>query len=448
MNLVPFSVRKLLLPAVLFLFLSLSAGPAVAAPVYVVKVDGPIVPVVAAYLERGIARAEAADAICIIELNTPGGLYETTQRIVSRILNARVPVVVFVSPAGGWAGSAGTFITMAAHVAAMAPGSRIGAAHPVALSPSGEEMPSVQEQKITEDAAAWVRSIAQMRGRDPTKAELAVRESKSYTDQEALAGKLIDLRAADLADLLRQLHGREVTLSGGTKVVLKTSPTSVNREEMTRVEQFLFTISNPNLAYVLMTVGLLGIVLELYNPGAILPGVLGGVSLLLALYALGTLNAYWGGILLILLAFALFVAEAFIVSHGLLTVGGIASLVFGSLMLFSHGSPFPEISLGLIVGMAGALGAFFAFAVGAVVRGQRRQVVTGKEGLIGTVGKVLTPLKPEGTVLLEGERWWARAEGEEEVESGAAVVVTGLEGLKLRVKRKVSREGDAARGQG
>jgi len=421
---------------ILLLGLVLAApGPALAAEVHVLEVDGPIVPVVAEYLDRGLTKAEAAGAVCVIELNTPGGLYETTQKIVARILNARVPVVVYVSPAGGWAASAGTFITLAAHVAAMAPGSRIGAAHPVAMGDSQSQPSSTEVEKITEDAAAWVRSIAQARGRDPAKAEAAVRESRSFTDGEALEGKLIDLRAKDLSDLLTQLDGRRVTLADGREVVLETVPAVPQRTPMTWVEQFLLTVTNPSIAYVLMTVGLLGIVMELYHPGAIFPGVIGGISLLLALYGLGTLNAYWGGVLLIILAFVLFAAEAFTPSFGLLTAGGIASLVLGSLMLFSRGSPFPEISIGLIVGMAVTVTAFFVLLVGAVVRGQRREVVTGREAMVGAVGRALTDLAPEGTVLVEGERWHSAAEGGW-IEAGAEVVITAVEGLKLRVRRK------------
>ncbi|MGB9885616.1 MAG: NfeD family protein [Moorellales bacterium] len=415
----------------------LGVRPAWAGEVQVLTVDGPIVPVVAEYLDRGLAQAEAREAVCVIELNTPGGLYETTQKIVTRILNAKVPVVVYVSPAGGWAASAGTFITMAAHVAAMAPGSRIGAAHPVGLGGSDTQASAPEMQKITEDAAAWVRSIAQARGRDPVKAEAAVRESRSFTDREALEGNLIDLRAKDLADLLSQLHGRRVKLEGGREVELDTVPAALARTPMTWVEQFLFTITNPSLAYVLMTVGMLGLVMELYHPGATFPGVIGGISLLLALYSLGTLNAYWGGILLMVLAFILFAAEAFTPTFGLLTAGGLAALVLGSFLLFSRGGSFPQISLGLIFGMAGAVTAFFVLVVGAVVRGQKRQVVTGKEALVGAVGRVITDLAPKGTVLVEGERWHATAE-DGSVEAGTEVVVTAVEGLKLKVRRKNS----------
>lgn len=412
----------------------------------VLRVEGPIVPVVEDYLHRGIEGAEKEAALCVVELSTPGGLYDTTQGIVRRIMGAKVPVVVYVSPAGGWAGSAGTFITLAAHVAVMAPGSRIGAAHPVALGTSETEMPETQARKVTEDAAAWARSIAEMRGRDPEKAELAVRESKSYTDREALEGNLIDLQATSLEDLLRQLDGRKVTLVDGREITLKTRGVSINRVEMSKVESILHTVSDPNIAYLLMTIGMLGIIMELYHPGAIFPGVIGGVSLLLALYALGTLNAYWGGILLIILAFALFVAEAFIVSHGLLTAGGITSLVLGSLMLFSQGSPFPEINLGLIIGVTVGITAFFVFVIGAVVRAQRRQATTGKEGLLGASGVALTALSPAGTVLVEGERWGAIAE-DGEIAPGTPVVVAKIEGLKLWVKKKTNGDGEGGEKQ-
>lgn len=396
------------------------------------RVDGPIVPVVANYLERGLNQAEAAGAVCIIELNTPGGLYDTTQEIVTRIINARVPVVAYVSPAGGWAGSAGTFIALAAHVTAMAPGSRIGAAHPVTM---GSELPEAQMDKITEDAAAWVRSLAQMRGRDPDLAELAVKESRSFSDQEALAGNLIELQARDLEELMLRLDGRKVTLISGEELVLNPREGDVTRVPMNWVENLLLAVSDPNVAYILMTIGMLGIIVELYNPGAIFPGVAGGLSLILALYALGTLNAYWGGILLIILAFIFFIAEAFIISHGLLTLGGIASLVFGSLMLFSREGSFPQISLGLITGGAMGAAAFCTLVIGAVVRGQRRRVTTGKEGLVGEEGVALTRLDPSGAVLVEGERWQATA-ADGYLEAGTRVVVCNVQGLHLRVKRK------------
>ncbi|MBI2856711.1 MAG: nodulation protein NfeD [Chloroflexi bacterium] len=401
--------------------------------VSVLRVEGTIVPVVAQYIDRGLDEAEQrGDAAVVIELSTPGGLYDTTQEIVTRILNARVPVIVYVSPAGGWAGSAGTFITLSAHVAAMAPGSRIGAAHPVS---GGGTLTPTQEAKVTEDAAAFMRSIARLRGRDLDRAEAAVRQSRSFSDEEALQGNLIDLRADTLAGLLARVHGRKVTLADGREVTLNTSPATTRPLGMNSIERFLQMISNPNIAYILLTIGSIGIIAELYNPGMIFPGVVGGVSLLLGFYTLGVLNAYWGGVLLILLAFALFVADIFVPSHGILTAGGIVALTVGSLMLFSRNPSILQVNLGLVVAVVVAISAFFVFVIAAVVRGQRRKAVTGREGLVGQTATVVTPLAPHGVVLVEGERWAATAAGQS-IEAGEEVVVDRLEGLTLFVSKK------------
>jgi membrane-bound serine protease (ClpP class) len=274
-------------------------------PVVVASYEGPVVPVTADYCARVIKHAENIDAAaCVIELSTPGGLYSTTQELVSAILNAHVPVIVYVSPAGGWAGSAGTFITISSHVAAMAPGSRIGAAHPVSIGQENQQE-DVSSQKIAEDAAAWVRSLAQMRGRNAEAAELAVLESKSYSDTEALKLDLVDLSAKDLEDLLQKIDGQIVTLNSGKEVQLETQDAPLVRVPLNSIEKILLDISNPDLAYILMTIGMAGIMVEIYSPGLIFPGVVGAISLLLGLYSLGTLNAYWGGVLLIILAFAL-----------------------------------------------------------------------------------------------------------------------------------------------
>ncbi|KYH30854.1 NfeD family protein [Neomoorella mulderi] len=401
--------------------------------VYLLRVEGPIVPVVADYVEEGIRTAEEREACCVLlELSTPGGLYSTTQEIVESILNSRVPVIVYVSPAGAWAGSAGTFITISAHVAAMAPGSRIGAAHPVSVSGEGE-LSDVQKQKITQDAAAWVRSIAQMRGRDPLQAEMAVLESKSFSDGEAMKAKLIDLGATSREELLQQLHGRKVTLIDGREVELQLAGAPVKLVAMSQVQRLLFKISEPNIAYLLMTVGSLGLLIELYHPGAIFPGVAGGISLLLGLYALGSLDAQFGGVLLMLLGLCLLAAEAFVVSHGLLAGGGLVSFILGSLMLFSGGPPALRLSLSLVGVTAFSQAAFVAFLLGAVVKAQRRRAVTGQESLQGAIGVALTDLKPEGIIRVEGERW--KAESLEPLEAGQKVVIISVEGLKLKVKR-------------
>ncbi len=418
-------------------FLSLNTK-AVSSTVVVLRVEGNIVPVVNDYIHRGLDQAEAKGAaVVIIELNTPGGLYNSTQKIVERILNAKVPVVVYVSPAGGWAGSAGTFITLSSHIAAMAPGSRIGAATPVAM---GQEIPQEAKKKISEDAAAFIRSIAQMRGRDPHHAELAVREGKSYTVDEALKYKLVDIKATDLNDLITQLDGRKVILVTEKEVVLDTKKYAIENIRMTGIERFLHTISDPNIAYILLSLATIGLMAELYNPGLIFPGVFGGISLLLAFYSLGVLNAYWGGILLILLAYGLFVAELFVTSHGILASGGIASLTFGSLILFSRSSPPMEINRGLIAIVVLFMSAFLAFLLWAVVRAQKRKVVTGAEGLIGKIAIAQTSLAPKGIVLIEGERWTAIINGGK-VEAGEEVVVTKVEGLTLRVTKNLEKGG-------
>lgn len=401
--------------------------------IMVLKVDGPIVPVIADYLDRGLAYARDRNAsLAIIELNTPGGLYDVTQEIVQHIMNQPMPVVVYVSPAGGWAGSAGTFITIAADVAAMAPGSRIGAAHPVGAQ--GEEITGPMADKITEDAAAWVRSIAELRGRDAEKAEQAVIESRSYTDNEAMEFNLIDIQARDLDDLIRQLDGRQVILADGSQRDIRTQGLSVERVEMTTGERFLFTLSNPNIAYILLSLGMLGLLLEFYNPGSIFPGVVGGASLLIALYSLGTLEASWGGILLIILGFVLFGLELFVSSFGFLTAGGVFSIVIGSVMLFAGSSPAFAVNWGVILGVVVGLAIFVAYAVKAVIKAHRRKAVTGMEGIIGDTGTVVAALEPTGEIMLQGERWSATSK-EGPIEEGAEVVVVGQKGLRLFVKR-------------
>jgi len=402
----------------------------------ILTVNGTIVPAVASYIDRGIRLAESEGAVaCIIELNTPGGLLNATEDIVQRILNAKVPIVVYVSPNGSWAASAGTFITISAHIDAMAPGTSIGAAHPVS---TGEQMPEEVSKKVTEYSAAWIRSIAEMRGRDAEQAALAVSESKSFTASEALDARLIDLRADDLESLISQINGRKVTLASGTEVIINTEGYTLSVDGMNPIERFLHVISDPNIAYILMTLATIGLITEISNPGLIFPGVIGGICLFLAFYSLGVLNAYWAGVLLIFLAIGLFVAEVFTQAFGILTAGGIASLVIGSLILFSHSSPEMEVNRFLIAGVAILIAAFVIFMVGAVVRGQRRRVTTGTEGLLGRVAVAKTSLAPKGTVLVDGELWKAEVETGE-VEPGEEVTVTKVEGLKLFVTQRKIR---------
>jgi len=402
--------------------------------VEVLTVDGIIVPVIADYIDRGISQAEENGAtVCIIELNTPGGLLDSTERIVQRIMNADVPIVVYVSPKAAWAASAGTFITLSAHIAAMTPGTTMGAAHPVAAG--GEEIPEDQMKKIVEFSAKWMRTIAEERGRNMEEAELAVTESKSFTDVDALGYNLIDLRADTLGSLISQIDGWKVTLASGEEVIIDTADYVQTRNEMNAVEKFLQTISDPNIAYILFTLATIGLITEISNPGMVFPGVAGGISLFLAFYSLGVLDAYWGGLALILLAVGLFVAEYFTTSFGLLTAGGIASLVMGSLILFSH-SPGIEINRGLIAGVTAGVTAFAIFVIGAIIRGQRRRKATGAEGMIGKTAIAKTPLDPTGTVLTHGELWTAASEGSR-VAPGEEVIITKVEELKLWVAKKL-----------
>lgn len=408
------------------------------AEIEVLKIEGTIVPAVSNYIDRGIRQAETkGSTACVIELNTPGGLLDSTEKIVTRILNAKVPIIVYVSPQGSWAASAGTFITIAAHIAAMTPGTSIGAAHPVTV---GEEMPEEMKKKATEFSSAWIRSVAQLRGRNPQEAELAVTESKSFTPSEALEAGLIDFVAEDLESLIKQVNGKKVTLATGEERTLDTTTYKLTINQMNAVERFLQIISDPNIAYILLSLATIGLITEISNPGMIFPGVFGGISLFMAFYSLGVLNANWAGILLILLAFGLFVAELFTPTFGILTAGGLTSLVIGSLILFSGTSPQMQVNKGLIAAVTIAIGAFVVFVIGAIVRGQKRRVVTGSEALVGKTAIAKTRLDPKGTVLVDGELWTAIL-NEGKAEPGEEVTITKIEGLKLIVTKKAKRRG-------
>jgi len=402
--------------------------------IHILHVEGTIVPIVADYIDRGISKAEDENAtVCIIELDTPGGLLGSTEGIVQRIMNADVPVVVYVSSKGAWAASAGTFITLSAHIAAMTPGTTIGAAHPVAAG--GEEIPEEQMKKITEFSAKWMKAIAQERGRNIEEAQLAVTESKSFTDVDALNCNLIDLRADNLKDLISQINGWKVTLANGMEVSIDTTGYETTRNEMSLVERFLHAISDPNIAYILLSLGTIGIIAEIYSPGAFFPGIMGAISLLMAFYSLGVLDAYWGGILLILLAFGLFIGEVLTTTFGLFTAGGVAALVLGSLILFPGGGPLFQVNPWLIATVVICIAAFFAFVIQRVVRAYRHQPTTGREELAGKTAVVTAALEPEGTVLFKGERWTAVSE-KGRVKPGEAVVITRVDGLKLYVTKK------------
>ena len=403
----------------------------------VLHVEGTIVPAVADYIDRGIGEAEDKNAIaCIIELNTPGGLLGSTEKIVQRIMNADIPIVVYVSPKGAWAASAGTFITLSAHIAAMTPGTTIGAAHPVAGG--GEEIPEEQMKKITEFSAKWMKTIAQERGRNIEEAQLAVTESKSFTDVDALDANLIDLRANNLGDLINQIDGWEITLANGVEVSLNTTGYETARNEMNIVERFLHVISDPNIAYILLSLGSIGIIAEIYSPGTLFPGIIGAICLLIAFYSLGVLDAYWGGILLIVLAFGLFIGEVLTETFGLFTAGGITALVLGSLILFKGGAPYLRVSPWLIAIVTIGISGFFAFAIHRVIRAHRRQAFTGREELVGKTATVKAALEPEGTVFFKGEHWTAVLD-KGQAKPGETVIITKTDGLRLYVTKKQQR---------
>ena len=427
--------RILLIIVGLLLAVSIAANVRAANPrIDVLTVKGTINPVLVDYIERGIDQAEEGNAIAlIIQMDTPGGLDTSMRDIVQHIVNSRVPVIVYVSPSGARAASAGVFITMAGHVAVMAPNTAIGAAHPV--SGSGEDIPETMEEKIVNDAAAYIRSIAEAHGRNMEWAEKAVRESVSATEQEALELNVIDMVAPDLDTLIAQLDGRQITMLDDREVTLQTQGATIYRNEMRLIEDFLYTIADPNIAYLLLSLATLGIMVEIFNPGLIFPGVVGAISLLLAFYSLGVLPVNWAGVLLIVLAFGLFIAELLTVTFGLFTAGGVVSLVIGSLILFQGASPVFRVDPWLIAAVTIVITAVFAFVVNRAISAHRRQAKTGREDLIGKKALVKVALNPEGTVFFKGERWTAISE-KGRVEPGEEVIITKVDGLKLRVIKK------------
>lgn len=405
----------------------------------VLRVKGAINPVVAGYISRGIELAEREGALAVvIEMDTPGGLDTSMREIIQRIVSARVPVIFYVSPPGARAASAGAFIAMAAHVTAMAPNTAIGAAHPVAAgSIGGEQVSGEMLEKATNDAAAYIRSLAQERHRNPEWAERAVRESISANEREALQLGVVELVAPDLASLLSQLQGRSVKLATGS-VTFETRGAQIRYLDMGLIERFLYVISDPNIAFILLSLAMTGLFLELSNPGAILPGIVGGIFLLLALYSLGMMPVNWAGVLLIVLAFLFFLAEMLVVSHGMLTIGGIISLTLGALILFNTGASYLRVSWTVIALVVLIVSTFFFFVVSAVVGAHRRRLNTGREGLLGAVAVARTPLEPRGLVFLQGERWSAELDDGKAAE-GEEVIVKAVDGLKLRVAKKERR---------
>lgn len=395
----------------------------------VLMVEGVIDPVVSDYVARGLELAKARDSpVVIIQMDTPGGLDAAMREIIKAIQGSEVPVVVYVYPNGARAASAGSFIAVASHVAAMAPATNIGAAHPVAIGAGGEV-----GEKIVNDAAAYMRSLAEQRGRNITLAVSFVVNSTSLTAREALAGKVIDIIAEDYGDLLAQLDGFQARVAGETQTI-KTRGGVLEPMPMSMREKFLHAISNPNIAYLLFLAGIYGVIFELSNPGAILPGVIGGIALLLAFWSFQALSITATGLALILFALLLFLLELKTPTHGFLSLGGVVALLLGSLMLIDvEKEPYIRISLGVIIPATLFTAGFFAFAIGMAVKAHRRRPATGMEGMIGLVGEVREDLSPEGTVFVHGESWRARTRGEK-IKKGRKVRVTGVDNLVLIVE--------------
>lgn len=394
-----------------------------------ITINDVITPAVAEFINKSIEQSVKDRAEClIIQLDTPGGLDLSMRDIIKDMMNADIPIVVYVAPSGARAASAGAIITLAADIAAMAPGTNIGAAHPVAM---GGRMDRTTAEKVLNDAVAYVKSIAERKGRNVQWAIRAVRESISTPANEALKLKVIDFIAKDINELLEKIHGKTVEKPRG-QIKLATKGAKVHTVEMTFRQRILAALSNPNIAYILMMIGLVGIYFELAHPGVIFPGVIGGICLILAFFAFRTLPVNYAGVLLVLLGIFLFIAEIKIPSYGLLTVGGIISLALGSIMLFETPVPYFRASLSVIIPTVVVTAGFFIFALSLALKAQLAKPATGSEGLLGEVGITKTRLNPEGKVFVHGELWNAFAEGL--IEEGEKIRVLKTEGLRLKVE--------------
>jgi len=402
--------------------------------IIVVKIEGAINPVVAEFVVNEIRSANtSSEELIIIRMDTPGGLDTSMRKIIKAIQSSKIPVASFVSPGGSRAASAGTFITIASHIAAMEPGTNIGAAHPVNLMGGGTGgQAKVMEDKVVNDASAYIRSLAEQRGRNAYWAELSVRKSVSVSAEEAKRLNVIDLVAANLDSLVLALDKREVKL-GGSIITLNTAQKNITFKEMNRRQRILDIIASPNVAYVLMMLGLVGLYLELSNPGLILPGVVGSVSLILALYAMQTLPINYAGLLLIILGVVLLIAEVNVMSYGLLSISGAISIFLGSIMLMDSDDPAMQISKMILYP---TLGMTFLFSIGSIYlakKAHQLRTTTGMEGLLGEVGVVKETLNPEGTVLIHGETW--NAKSDITISDGEKVIVEAVEGLKIKVRK-------------
>jgi membrane-bound serine protease (ClpP class) len=397
--------------------------------VYTLDIDGTVNPALADFIIKGIEKAEEKKAAAIVfRMDTPGGVLTTTKTIIKHMVNAKVPVVVYVAPSGSSAASAGALITVAADVAAMAPGTNIGAAHPV--SGGGQDIGATMSEKIMNDMTAYMRGIVTQKGRNAEWVEKAIRESVSVTDKEALDLKVIDLIADSVPDLLNKIDGRTIEKENRT-ITIKTRNAKVERIPVGWRFKVLDVIANPNVAYILLMIGGLGIMMELYHPGAILPGTAGGICLLLAFFALQVLPVNYVGILLIILAVILFILELKIQSFGLLSIGGIISLTLGSIMLFESDEAAMRLSLSVLIPTVATVSAFFIVVLGLVVKARMRKPLTGEQGLVGEVGLAITNVDGHGKVAVHGEYWNARSDSH--IPKGERVRVIRVENLCLLV---------------
>lgn len=403
----------------------------VKAEIYKVFIEAPITPSISEYVCDAIERANKEDAkLIVIKMDTPGGLDEAMRSINKAILASKIPVVTYIYPEGSRAASAGAFIAMASHIIAMAPGTSIGACHPVAL---GTQMDSVMVKKVANDAAAYLKSLAELRGRNTKWAELAVYEAKSSSATEALKEGVIDYIASSLEELLDSLNGKKIKMDGNEYIISLQKPYEIKELKMSLREKLLTILSNPNIAYILLVLGFYGLFFELSNPGSIFPGVVGSICLILAFYSLQTLPVNYAGLALMILSIILFALEAFVQSHGILAAGGIVSFILGSLMLFK-GGPMFQVSKGLIVSTAIISAAFFIWVISKGVKTFFIKPATGKEGLIGEKGIAQTPIDSKGGMcLVHGELW--KAKSEERIEKGEEIEVVKVEGLTLFVKK-------------
>jgi membrane-bound serine protease (ClpP class) len=413
----------------LALCLILPTRPALAEDFIVANYEGVINPVAAEYLHDALALAQSSGAqALILKLDTPGGLDTSMRLMIKDMTASSIPVIVFVAPSGGRAASAGVFITMAAHVAAMAPGTNIGAAHPVAMG--GGEMDNTMKEKVENDSAAYIKSIAEQRGRNASWAEDAVRKSVSVTEQEALKLKIIDIIAEDIPALLKHLHGRKIALTNGS-ITLSGAAVTLREFPMGTRLELLKILSDPNIAYLLMSIGTIGIMAELYSPGAILPGIIGAISLILAFYSLQSLPVNYAGALLVILGVVFLLLEISVTSYGLLAIGGLVAMTLGGLLLIKSDAPYLQVSLSFLLPTVTTIGLLIGIVAWMAVKSGRGRSVTGTDGMIGSIGIAKTDLNPRGQITIQGEIWEAISQSP--IRQGELAEVVSIEGLTVTV---------------